>query len=371
MDDRDRRLAEMIAAVSSEGQSVERLLARLDELMLCHETRQSVWFDVIGRLCEVCIECIENEENIMRAIRYSLVRDHCNDHQIVLDALALSIAECETLGKRGNIMTSLGNLKDMLCRHVASHDVPLLNFMRQENIANSLKSEASKMLRSSRISLKRHSSIIGIWDKGWDGGASAEINMGDVLARIGTACRANESVPEDARNDFAEDVQTAILELAFNNIVRNGLPFKNSASLITAVSGHGLLIRTCNLAYYRDYCRLADRVKRAKRQKNHQINFENAVKGGIEALNQKLCPSFGVGLDLILSMTKDSGEGCPHISVRKFPIPKHLRAVVGAFDYPEDIKPDDRVIVGVKVLVLIPYRRYVSGPRHHDQACCG
>ena len=219
--------------------------------------------------------------------------------------------------------------------------------------------------------IRKHSSVIGVWDKGWDDGPSAEINIGGVMNSIGTACRANVSVPEKARNDFAEDVQTAVLELAFNNIVRNGLPFKNSASLITAVSGRGLLIRTCNLAYFRDYCRLADRVKIAKLQKDHSFDLDRAVGPGVDALDQEICPSFGGGLDLIFSMTKDSSEGYPHISVRKFPIPNHLRSAVEMFDYPDGIRPDERIIVGIKVLALIPYRRYVLGLRHHNHTSCG
>ena len=116
----------------------------------------------------------------------------------------------------------------------------------------------------SPTSIMKHSSVIGLWNKGWEDASSAEVNICEVLNEIGAACRTNTSVPDEARNNFAEDAQTAVLELAFNNIVRNGLPFKNSASLVTAISDHGLLIRTYNLAYERDYRRLARKLIKAR-----------------------------------------------------------------------------------------------------------
>ena len=91
------------------------------------------------------------------------------------------------------------------------------------------------------------------------------------------------------------------------------------------------------------------------------IDLARVIQGGIDILDQQTCPSFGLGLDLIFSMTKDSVDGYPHISARKFPVPTHLHPVIEAFDYPDDIPTDDRVIVGVKVLALLPYRRYVLG----------
>ena len=209
--------------------------------------------------------------------------------------------------------------------------------------------------------VSKPSPIIGIWDRGWDEAPSAEINIGTVLDRIGSVCRSNLCVPKQSRNDFAEDAQTAVLELAFNNIVRNGLPFKNSASLITKVHNRGLLIRTYNLAYYREFRRLSDRIDQVKIGSRRGFSVSEAVILGAKILDQDTCPSFGGGLDLVFAMTRDSEDACPHISARKFSVPNHLRPAVDAFIYPDDIAPTDRVIVGVRLLALIPYHRYAVG----------
>ena len=204
----------------------------------------------------------------------------------------------------------------------------------------------------------RRYSIIGVWDAGWDEAARAEMYVGEVMLRIGSSCRSNTSVPEFKREDLADDAQTVVLELAFNNIVRNGLPFKNSSSLVSIVTGHGVLIRTFNLAYKNDFDRLSKIVSEKKLVKDHEPGFRAQSNKGADALGGDRCPSFGIGLDLVFLMTKESDGGISHISVRRFPVPVHLRSDVEQFTFPSNIPVADREIVGVRVLALIPYLRY-------------
>ena len=130
MDNREPRLAEMIAVVSKESHEIERLLGQLDALILRDETKQSAWLAVIGKLSEICIEHIDNEENLMRAIRYNMLEKHCDDHQIILDIFAKSLADCERF-QQCNLVASSRAVREALYSHIAHHDDPLLDAVRE------------------------------------------------------------------------------------------------------------------------------------------------------------------------------------------------------------------------------------------------
>ena len=127
--DSDPNIQDLISTVHDENHEIERLLGRLDELVIRNQTN-NFGLEAIGKLISFCVGHIANENKVMKLTEYGRYLEHAADHTKIFSLLTKAVSECGSYSE-SQWALFIKSLREIYYNHIAHYDDPLSDYLHR------------------------------------------------------------------------------------------------------------------------------------------------------------------------------------------------------------------------------------------------